>query len=99
MGTVFNNGDNVWEMGFGVQKRGKYWETWSMVGAIGEVLGIGFWVGEIVEMLRKPRFRVETRVKGGEKIGKLGFRVGKMEKYWRPWFRVGKIGENLGIGF
>ena len=73
-----------------------------MVGTIGEILGIGFWVGEIVEMLCKPQFRVKLGFRVG-KIGKIwetGVKHGgKWEKYWRPWFRVVEIGKILGIEF
>ena len=47
--------------GLGWGKKWKILENTAYGGAIEEILGIGFWVGDIVEMLRKPRFRVETR--------------------------------------
>ena len=34
-----NNGDIVWEPGFRVGEKGKYWKTWFMVGEIGENFG------------------------------------------------------------
>ena len=44
-------------------------------------MGVGFLFGEMVEMLHKLGFRVETGVWGGENKGKFG----------KPGFRVGKI--------
>ena len=40
----------------------KYWRPWFRVGEVGEILGIGFSFGEMMEMLHKPGFRVETGV-------------------------------------
>ena len=46
---------------------------------------IGFWVGEMAEMLCEPGFKLEM-VEGGKNRGKFG----------KPGFRVGKIGEDFG---
>ena len=48
---------------------GKYGKLGLEWGKIGEILGIGFWVGEMVEMIHKPGFRLGVFLAGGWEIG------------------------------